>query len=145
MKKERLYLKNTLLAAELGIVCLVVILFRTFRPGTVLLHLDIPQLVLLSVIPMMVGRSYKTAKKEQFLYSVILAGVTFAALPFCAGWNTGMETWKLLAEGALVFGVVDVLYTSMAKRVLSGPKAPLALVVNGLMLYLASQCLQGIF
>lgn len=143
--KEKMYLKNTLLAVELALVCLIVILVRTFRPGAVLLRLDIPQLVLLSVVPMIAACNQKVQAKENLLCSALAAGVIFAALPFAAGWDTGITPWKLFLEGTLVFGVTNVLFDSMAKRISSGPKAPLALTVNGLMLYLASQCLQAIF
>lgn len=142
--KEKFYLKNTLLAVEMGIVCLAVVLGRTFIPGFGLPYWDIPFMVLLSVIPMVIAGYLKTESDENCVYSIVLAGLTFSLLPFCAGWNTGMPFWKLFVAGAVIFGVVDVFYTSIKERVASGPKAALALIANGFLLYLASQCLQGL-
>lgn len=142
--KEKFYLKNTLLAVEMGIVCLAVVLGRTFISGFVVPYPDIPFMVLLSVIPMVIARYFKAESEENCLYSIVLAGLTFSLLPFCAGWNTGMPFWKLFVAGAVIFGIVDVFYTSIGERVATGPKAPLALIANGVLLYLASQCLQGL-
>ena len=142
--KEKFYLKNTLLAVEMGIVCLAVILGRTFIPGFVLPYWDIPFMVMLSVVPMVIAHYFKAEGEENCLCSIVLAGLTFSLLPLCAGWNTGMPFWKLFVAGAVIFGVADMFYTSIGQRVATGPKAPLAWIANGFLLYLASQCLQGL-
>lgn len=142
--KNNSYLKNILLAVEIAIVCMAVVLIKAFAPHVVIPHIDIPAMVILSVIPMVISFYGKSEEEANCLYSVILAGLTFALLPMCAGWNTGMPVWKLLIAGGLVFGVTDVFCTSAAERTASGPKAPLALIMNGFLFYLASQCFQGI-
>lgn len=143
--KKTFYLKNTLLAAEIGILCLAVVLAGTFVPGCVLPRFDIPFMVLLSVIPMVISSYKKAEDGENCLYSMVFAGLVFAVLPFCAGWNTGMPAGKLFVTGALVFGITDLFYSAVRTRVASGPKAPFALAANGVILYLASQCFQNLF
>lgn len=143
--KAKFYVKNTLLAVELGLVCLAVILMRTFSQGTLLPRFDIPFLVLMSVIPMIIACYVKAEGNDNVLVSVLLAAVTFTVLPLAAGWDTGMSAVKMFAEGAVVFAVTDAFCTSIGRRVATGPKAPLALAANGFVLYLASQCFQNIF
>lgn len=143
--KAKFYLKNTLLAVEMGLVCLAVILMRTFSQGTILPRFDVPFLVLMSVIPMIITCYVKAEGEENRLAAVILAAVTFTVLPLAAGWDTGMSAAKMFAEGAVVFAVTDAFYSSIGSRAASGPKAPLALAANGFVLYLASQCFQNIF
>lgn len=144
MMKEKFYLKNTLLAAELAVVCLAVILMRTFSQGTLLVRYDVPFMVLMSVIPMIINCYLKNEAEENRIVSALLAGLFFTVLPYCAGWDTGMAIWKVFAEGTIVFGVTDMFCSSIGRRVSSGPKAP-ALAANGVLLYLAVQCFQSIF
>ena len=47
-------------------------------------------------------------------------------------------------EGGAVFAVTTVLYTSMGRRMTSGPKSKAAPAVNALLLFLAAQFFQGI-
>lgn len=141
----KFYLKNTLLTVEMGLVCLAVVLIRTFSQGSILPRYDVPFLVLMSVIPMSIACYVKTEGEENVLVSVFLAAVTFTVLPLAAGWDTGMSAGKMFVEGAVVFAVTDAFYASIGSRVSTMPKAPFALAANGFLLYLASQCFQNIF
>ena len=48
-------------------------------------------------------------------------------------------------KGCVTFTVTTWLFTSMADRISTGPSAKLAPVVSAVGLYLASQCLMGMF
>lgn len=142
--KKNLYFVNLLLVAEVGLLCLFYILMNTFMPAAVLPRIDIPFLVLLSVIPMMIKYCTAPEAKGNLWISMIMAGLTFAILPMCANMNMTIPMWKLFVAGTAVFGITAVVYGSIGRRIASGSYGRFAPIVNGLMLYLASQCLQGL-
>ena len=142
--KERTYLLNILLAAVVGAACAVGVLVDTFAPFAILPHPGIPLMVLLTVLPLAAEYYIGAPKKRDWIGSTVLAGLTFAVLPACAGMTGGLPLWKLFIVGAVVFAVVTVLYTSMGHRMRSGAKAKAAPAVNALLLFLAAQFFQGI-
>lgn len=142
--KKNMYLINILHAVTLGIACLVEIVVRTFWPSTLLPHISIPGMVLLSLIPMVIEYYLVSEIKRDWLISVLLAGATFAFLPVCAGLDVGASILKLFAVGAAVFGVTDILYRSIGEKMSSGSYVKIAPIANAFVLYLASQCLQGL-
>ena len=142
--KHRTYLLNLLLAVFVGAACMALVLFDTFAPSVLLPHIGLPVMVLLTAVPLAIEYYVGAPKKRDWIGSTVLAGLTFAVLPACAGFTGGLPVWLLFLCGAAVFAVTTVLYTSMGRRMASGPKAKAAPVVNALLLFLAAQFVQGI-
>lgn len=142
--RKNLYLVNIILVAEIGLLCLIALVMKTFVPGVILPSFDIPLFVLLSVIPMMIKYYIAPEAEGNLWITVLMAGVTFTVLPLCAHIDMGLSAVKLLVAGTVVFGITNIIYTSIGKRIASGPYGRFAPAANGLMLYLASQCLQGL-
>lgn len=139
-----MYLINILHAVTVAIACLAGIVIRTIGPSTLLPHISIPGMVLMSLIPMVIEYYLVSEIKRDWLISVLLAGAAFALLPLCAGLEVGVSTWTLFAIGAAVFGVTDILYRSIGEKMSSGSYLKIAPIANAFILYLASQCLQGL-
>lgn len=123
--KSSFYLKNKLLIGEVFLLGGAVILIRAFWPGFLLPRMDLPVLTVLSVIPMILSAMIRkrTESEGNRLFSIFLAGATLALLPFITGWSGGIPLWKLFFSGTAVFGITDVIYTSMADRIFSGNRA----------------------
>lgn len=143
--RKNLYFINILHILVVASSCLGGILIKTFFPDMVLARVSIPLLVLLSLIPMIVEAYMASEVKRNWLVNVLLAGIAFAVLPLCAGWNSDISYTTLFVAGAAVFGITDLLYRSMVERMSSGSSGRFAPIVNGIMLFLASQCFQGLF
>ena len=142
--KERTYLLNILLAAAVGAACIAMILFDAFAPSVLLPHISIPAMVLLTVVPLAAEHYVGAPKKRDWIGSTVLAGLTFSVLPLCAGHTNGLPVWLLFLCGGAVFAVTTVLYTSMGRRMTSGPKSKAAPAGNALLLFLAAQFFHGI-
>lgn len=142
--KENRYFIHVLLTATVGIVCLTGIITRAFCPGMIFPQVNIPFLVLLSLIPLVMEYYLVSDIKRNWLISAFFVGVIFVVLPFCAGWNTGVAAWKLFASGIAVFGVTDGLYRSVGERMSLYSRRGFSPIANAFVLYLASQCLQGL-
>lgn len=141
--KKQVYFKNILLIIEMFLLCGAVVAVRTFFPGFVLPRIGIPMLTVLSVIPMMINDICNIGCEEVRPVSLLLAGLTFTLLPLSAGWSAGLPLWKLFVAGTVVYGVTEIVYTSILRRISTGTRVPMAPVVNGFLLWLASQCFQG--
>ena len=159
--KKSYYLINVMIVVEVFLLCGAVLLIRTFSPGSVLPRIDLPVMTVLSVIPMILSgyaqeRAASSSENQSCSdsgivppkgsrpISLLLAGASFAFLPLAAGWSAGLPLWKLFAAGTVVFGITDVIYTSMLERIASGNRAPFPLITNGILLWLASLCFQAI-
>ena len=70
--------------------------------------------------------------------------VSFAVLPLMAGFACVHDFWKYGLVGGIVFTVTTFLFSSATQRLKTGPKAPAAVVLTGLGIYLAAQCFAGI-
>lgn len=143
MKKNQ-YLVNLLHILIVGMVCLAAVIVRAVCPGTVFAHISIPMLVLLTLIPMVLKFRFGENEKKNWMISTLIGGITFTVLPLCAGWELGMPVWELLIAGTAVFGITDILFSSLELILTSGPCGRFAPETNALILYLASQCLQGL-
>lgn len=144
MKKQPYFL-NLLLAGTVFAALLVMMLIRVWNPAGVLPGLDIPNLVLLSLV-VLVAEHYLAPKAARDYGSIaILSFLTFALLPLMAGFACVHTFWKIGLAGSVVFSLLTFLYTSMVSRIASGEKAPAAPIVSALGLYLAFQGFAGIF
>ncbi|MDO4488533.1 MAG: hypothetical protein Q4B67_05555 [Eubacteriales bacterium] len=138
------YVVNIILAAELGIVSLVLLLMKTFAPGGVLPKMSIPVMVLLSAIPMCIEYYIAPESEKNFFVSVILGAVTFTVLPLCAGVFTEVPAVKMFIVSLVVFGIVSFVYGCMVKRMDENGYKKAAPVVNTVLLFLASFITFGI-
>lgn len=143
--RKNLYFINSLLAIEVGIFYLFQMLGKFFAPAMIFPKVNLPFLTLFSVMPMVVQSYIEPEIKRNSIISIVMAGVTFTILPMCAGIDLGVSAWKLLVGATLVYGATYGVYASMSQRMDSGAHTKFTPIVHGFLLFLASQCLQGIF
>ena len=140
---KKTYTLNTLLAAVLGAALLACVLVRTFAPRMILPALDVPNLVLISLIALLADHYLAPGAKRCYICIPVFSAITFGLLPFAASCVGAGEALKLAVLGAVVFTAVTWFFTSMMDRLSSGPVAKLAPVLSALGLYLAAQCFMG--
>lgn len=144
MMKNKLYTLNLLLTAVLGIVLLAAIMVRTFAPAHFLPKLDIPAMVLISLIALVLDHYLAPDAKHCYAHVAVLSALTFGLLPFAACFVGLWDALKLGLVGGVVFTVMTWLYTSALDRLSSGPAKKAAPVVCAVGLWLAAQCFAGI-
>lgn len=141
---KKTYTLNVLLAVILGAVLLVCVLVRTFAPRMILPALDVPNMVLISLIVLLADHYLAPGANRCYICIPVFSAVAFGLLPFAACFVGAGEALKLAVLGAVVFTAVTWLFSSMMDRLSSGPAAKLAPVLSALGLYLAAQCFMGI-
>ena len=137
------YLLNTLLAVVVLLTAGTMIVLRTIQPAVILPKVNIPNMVLLSLVALLADHYLAPKASRCYICIPVLAAVTFGLLPFAAGIITAGEIWKVALVGAVVFTATTFLFTSMADRLSSGPKAHAAAFLSAFGLYLAAQCFAG--
>ena len=142
--KNKTYILNTLLAAVLSIILGAAVLVRTFAPAVILPKLDIPAMVLVSLIALLADHYLAPGADRCYICIPVFSAIAFGLLPFAACFVGAMDALKLGIIGCLVFTAVTWLFTSMTDRLSSGPAAKAAPVMSALGLYLAAQCFMGI-
>ena len=142
--KNKTYTLNTLLAAVLGAALLVCVLVRTFAPRMILPELDIPNLVLISLITLVLDHYLAPGADRCYLCIPVFSAITFGLLPFAACFVSGLEALKLGVIGGVLFTVVTWLFTTIQERLSSGPAAKASAFFSAVSLYMAAQCLMGI-
>ena len=143
--KNKTYMLNTLLAAVLGLALLAAVLVRTFLPAWIIPALDIPNMVLVSLVTLVLDHYLAPGAKRCYICIPVFSAVTFGLLPYAACFVGALEALKLAGFGAVVFTVVTWLYSSIQDRLSSGPAAKAAPVMSAVGLYLAAQCMMGMF
>lgn len=143
--KNKTYILNTLLAAVLGLALLICQLVRAFAPPVILPQLDIPNLVLLSLMALVLEHYLAPGADRCYICIPVFAALTFGLLPWAAGFVTAAAALKLALMGGAVFTVITWLYSSIQNRLSSGPAAKAAPVLSAFGLYLACQALMGMF
>ena len=143
--KNKTYMLNTMLAAVLGLALFAAVLVRTFLPAWIIPALDIPNMVLVSLIALVLDHYLAPGAKRCYICIPVFSAVTFGLLPYAACFVGALEALKLAGFGAVVFTVVTWLYSSIQDRLSSGPDAKAAPVISAAGLYLAAQCMMGMF
>jgi hypothetical protein len=143
--KQNHYFLNTILAVVLGIACVIAALVRAFTPAALIPHLDVPNVVALSLAALLIDHYVAKDAKRCYICIPVFSAITFGLLPFCAGFASGLEAPKLAILGGVVFTATTWLFTSVQDRLSSGPAAKLAPFLSAAGLYLAAQCFVGIF
>lgn len=142
--KNKTYILNTILAALLGLVLLVAVLVRTFAPIVIIPQLNIPNMVLISLLALVLDHYLAPGAKRCYICVPVLSVITFGLLPYAACFVGALEAAKLGIVGGGVFTLMTWLYSSIQDRLASGPDSKAAPVVSALGLYLAMQCFAGI-
>ena len=143
--KENKYFLNTSLALVLGLALLVAVMVRTFAPTVIIPELDIPNMVLLSLLALLVDHYVAKNARRCYICIPLLGALSFGLLPFAACFMGALEALKIGIIGGIVFTATTWLFTSIQDRLSSGPAAKAAPVLSAVGLYLASQCFMGMF
>ena len=143
--KENKYFLNTSLALVLGLALLVAVMVRTFAPTVIIPELDIPNMVLLSLLALLVDHYVAKNARRCYICIPLLGALSFGLLPFAACFVGALEALKIGIIGGIVFTATTWLFTSIQDRLSSGPAAKAAPVLSAVGLYLASQCFMGMF
>ena len=141
--KNKTYALNLLLAAAMTVALLICILVRALAPRMILPQLDIPNMVLISLVALVLDHYVAPGAKRCYICIPVFAAITFGLLPFAACFVGALEALKLAVVGAAVFTLVTWLYSTIQDRLSSGPAAKLAPIFSALGLYLAFQAFAG--
>ena len=142
--KENKFFLNTALALVMALALAVCVILRSLSPLFVLPVLNIPNMVLLSLVALLLDYYVAPHAKRCWVCIPVFAFVTFGLLPWAAAFVTVMEAVKLAIVGCVVFTLVTWLFSSMLDRIATGPVAKAAPIVSAFGLYLAFQCFAGI-
>ena len=141
--KNNKYFLNTLLVGVLFSVMAVFMVLRTVQPPVILPTLNIPNMVLISLVVLLLEHYLAPGNGRCYICIPILAVLTFGLLPLMAGFACQHTFWKFGIAGGVVFTITTFLFTSMTDRIQSGPKAAAAPIACAVGLYLAAQCFAG--
>ncbi len=138
---------NTVLAGVVGVICLVLMLVRTFMPQAILPLIDIPNLAAVCAAALVIDcyLNWKRVPKRDWVLTAVLAVLTFWLLPWAAGLCSGIgEALRLGVIAGVLFTVMAFLFTAIEDRMVSGKAGFLAPICVGAGMYLACQCFAGI-
>ena len=136
---------NTILTIVLGIVLFAAILIRVFAPIVILPNLDVPNMVLISLIALLADNYLGKTSDRNYVWILVLSVLTFGLLPWVAGFVSGLDMVKTAVVGGIIFTVVTWMFSSVQDRIQSGSKTKATLLVCAMGIYLAAQCFAGMF
>lgn len=142
---NKTYVLNTLLSAVLGVFLLACVVVRAFVPAIILPELDVPMLVLLSLVALVLEHYIAGDTKRCYICIPLFSAAAFGLLPYMAYMTTVGEALKLAVIGGVVFTVTTALFTSIQDRLSSGPAAKASAFFSAVSLYMAAQCFAGMF
>ena len=142
MKK---YMLSTFLAAVFTAALLVMVIARAMCPVLIFPGFGVPNLVLISLIALLLDHYIVKNAPRCYICIPVFAFLTFFLLPVAAGFAVPGDGLMLGIKGCITFTVTTWLFTSMADRISTGPRARFAPVMSAVGLYLASQCFMGMF
>ena len=114
------------------------------QPAAVLPPINIPNIVLVCLVALLIEYYLAPGNPRCYICIPLMSALTFGILPLVAGFACQHSFWKLGLVGGAVCTATVWLFSSMADRLLSGPKAKAAAFLSALGLYLAAQCFTGI-
>ena len=141
--KNNKYFLNTLLVAVLFLVMAAFMVLRAVQPPVILLPLNIPNMVLISLITLLIDHFATKGAKRCYICIPVFALITFAVLPWAAGMVMAWDIWKVALVGAAVFTLISWLFSAMQDRIATGKFTKATIFVSALGLYLASHILTG--
>ena len=142
--KKNPFLLSVSLVAVLFVALAACLLIRVWLPAAILPTLNIPNMVLLSVLALLLEHFIARGNPRCYWITAIFGVLSFGILPLMAGFAFIHTFWKFGIIGGCVFTVTTFLFTSATERLRTGPKARLAVILTGLGIWLASQCFMGI-
>lgn len=140
---NKTYVLNTLLAGVMLVWLLICVILRALCPTIILQELDLPFIVLLSLIALVLDHYLAKGAKRCYICIPVFSVLTFGLLPFAAFMVTALEAVKLALVGGAAFTVTTFLFTSIQDRLSSGPAAKVSAIFSAVSLYMAAQCLAG--
>lgn len=142
--KNKTYFLNTMLTCVVGGALFVCVLLRTFAPIIIIPYLDIPNMVLLSLVALLLDHYLAPDAKRCYICIPVFSAIVFGLLPFAACFVGALEAVKLGIIGCGVFTLTTWLFSSIQDRLSTGPAAKIAPFFSAVSLYLAAQCFMGI-
>ena len=142
--KKNTFLLSVSLVAVLFVALAACLLVRVWLPAAIVPTLNIPNMVLLSVLALLLEHFIAGNNPRCYWVVAVFGVLSFGILPLMAGFACVHTFWKLGIIGGVVFTVTTFLFTSATERLLTGPKARLAVILTGAGIWLASQCFMGI-
>ena len=139
--EKKSFVLNILLAAVLGAGLLLGMLWRAFQPNVVLADLELPAIAALILIALVIEYLFKGTQKRAWAVQILLAAITFAVIPFAAGYaGAGIG---LILCGTAMFTALTFIFDSVAERVNVTCDCKCAMIPTAFVMYLACQCLMG--
>ena len=142
--KERNYMLPVLLAVVLTVAMVAAVLFETFAPAVVLPVANIPNMAGLCLVVLLLEHYMAPNGRRCYLCVALFSLLSFAVLPYAAGFVALAQVWKVALAGCVLFTLLTRLFDSIMDRITTGPKAVLAPVISAFGLYLAFQAFAGI-
>ena len=142
--KNNKFILPVMLIVVLFAALLAGMLIQVYQSAAILPPLNIPGMVLLSVVALLLDYCFTKATTRNYPVLAIFSLAAFGALPLLAGFACIHDFWKIGLVGGITFLITTFFFTSAAQRLKTGPKAPAALVLTAMGIYLASQCFAGI-
>ena len=140
MEKKNFVL-NVLLAVVLGAGLLVGMVWKAFQPNVVLADLELPAIAALVLIALVIEYLWKGTQKRAWAVQIVLAAITFAVIPFAAGYaGTGIG---LILCGTVMFTALTWIFDSVAERLDVTCDCKCAMIPTAFVMYLAWQCFMG--
>jgi hypothetical protein len=140
MEKKNFVL-NVLLAVVLGAGLLVGMVWKAFQPNVVLADLELPAIAALVLIALVIEYLWKGTQKRAWAVQIVLAAITFAVIPFAAGYaGAGIG---LILCGTAMFTALTWLFDSVAERLDVTCDCKCAMIPTAFIMYLACQCFMG--
>lgn len=143
--EKKTYVLNVFLTVVIAVALMAMVIVRTFTPQIILPEFHVNNMVLVSLAALVLDHYAAPDAKRCYLCIPVFAALAFGILPFAARFVGAMDAVKLAMMGAVVFTVMTWVFTSVKDRLSTGPVAKAAPVVSAVGLYLAVQCLMGMF
>jgi len=143
--KNKTYTLNILLVGLLTLALLAMVLVRTLLPRIILPQASIPNLVLVSLAVLVLEHYLVPGAKRCWICVPVFSALAFGLLPFAACAVGITDALWLALKGGIVFTALTWLFGSVTDRLSSGPAAKAAPILSALGIYLAAQCLMGLW
>ena len=123
---------------------LIFIFVRTFAPAVIIPALNIPNMVLISLLALLLDHYLFPGAKRCYICVPLFSAAAFGLLPYAACFVTGAAALKLALIGGITFTATTWLFSTIQDRLSSGPAAKASAFFSAVSLYMAAQCFAGI-
>lgn len=136
---------NILLTGLLFLWLLAAALLDAFRPDLILSGLNIPMMLAMILAAFCAEYFMFSTPDHHRVPQALLAAAAFGVLPWAAGVIPAGSLWQYGLIGGVLFLITAYLFDSIAERLRSGAMGYAALLSAAFVLFLAGQCLSGIW